>query len=202
VKIDFSSLPSCPAVSRNLLPNISAIYFLLDRDECIYIGKSINLRNRWAAHETLENVESLDRLRIAWKPVAESDLDTEECALINELRPILNRRFLPIPETPSHQIAPGLALRLDQLLYQRNRSLYWLAGPEGANVDYNSLWRLKEGRSKSISFDLLNRICNALNCTAADLFEHIPDKKKPGKKGIDACDWVITRYAWPRNGTG
>ena len=65
-------------------------------------------------------------------------------------------------------------LQLEELLKERGRTLYWLASPSGADVEYNSLWRLKEGRSKSISFELIDRLCGALECSPGDLFNYSP----------------------------
>ena len=67
-------------------------------------------------------------------------------------------------------------LQLEELLKERGKTLYWLASPNGADVEYNSLWRLKEGRSKSISFELIDRLCKALECKPGDLFEYSQDK--------------------------
>ncbi len=30
-------------------------------------------------------------------------------------------------------------------------------------------------KTKSVSFDTMNKLCNALECNTQDLFEHIPD---------------------------
>jgi len=78
-----------------------------------------------------------------------------------------------------------IKLRLEELLNQRGKTLYWLASAEGANVEYGSLWRLKEGRAKSISFELLDQICGALNCEPGDLLKRSEGetrKIRAGKK--------------------
>src|SRR5262249_481165 len=71
-----------------------------------------------------------------------------------------------------------IKLQLEELLKERGKTLYWLASPSGADVEYNSLWRLKEGRSKRISFELINRLCGALECKPGDLSEYSPDKTR------------------------
>ena len=90
-------LPSCPVDSRHLLPSVSAIYFLLCGDECLYVGKSINLQYRWHTHEKLSEVEDLTGLRVAWKPVPESCLDTIEREMVAALRPRYNYNLMPQP---------------------------------------------------------------------------------------------------------
>lgn len=78
-----------------------------------------------------------------------------------------------------------ITLQLERLLSQRGKTLYWLASSEGANVEYGSLWRLKEGKAKSISFELLDQICRALSCEPGDLLKRAEGeavKPKPAKK--------------------
>lgn len=78
-----------------------------------------------------------------------------------------------------------IKLQVEDLLKARGKTLYWLAGPSGADVEYGSLWRLKEGRAKSISFDLMNRLCKALECQPGDIFvytEGAEPVKRPAKK--------------------
>lgn len=62
-----------------------------------------------------------------------------------------------------------IRLRLEGLLEERGRSLYWLAKEIGAA--YNHLHRFKSGAAAGITFDMLGRICEALECEPGDLFE-------------------------------
>jgi DNA-binding Xre family transcriptional regulator len=54
-------------------------------------------------------------------------------------------------------------------------------------VEYGSLWRLKEGVSKSISFELLDQICTALKCQPGDLLVQVkgatPPEQRKSRKG-------------------
>jgi len=81
-----------------------------------------------------------------------------------------------------------IKLRLDELLDVRKegeQSLYWLA--KAANIEYGSLWRLSQGVSKSISFELLDQICTALKCQPGDLLVQVkgvtPVEMRKSKKG-------------------
>jgi DNA-binding Xre family transcriptional regulator len=80
-----------------------------------------------------------------------------------------------------------IKLRLEELLKQQAKTLYWLASPEGAGVEYGSLWRLKEGVSKSVSFELLDQICTALKCRPGDLLIQVrgetPKEQRKSRKG-------------------
>ena len=71
--------------------------------------------------------------------------------------------------------------RIDEVLKEKGKSWYWLAGQTEAK--HNSLWRLKQGRALSISFDLLDKICDALECEPGDiLFRAKTAAKKSAKK--------------------
>ena len=68
-----------------------------------------------------------------------------------------------------------IRLRLKDLLKERNQSLYWLA--EKSGVSYKTIHRLSNG-SEGIQFGTLSKLCDALECVPADLFEYHPEKRK------------------------
>ena len=45
-----------------------------------------------------------------------------------------------------------------------------------SNVDYRTISNLYNEKSKGIEFETLDMICNALQCSASEIFEHIPEK--------------------------
>lgn len=63
--IDPNSLPYLPFESKNKLPKIMAIYFVLDGEDVIYVGRSVNLKERWLNHSLAPALE-LQNIRIAW----------------------------------------------------------------------------------------------------------------------------------------
>lgn len=69
--------------------------------------------------------------------------------------------------------------RFDELLKERGQSLYWLA--KEARVAYTTLWKLKKGDTQGISFGVLDRICEALECQPGDLLVRV-NKPKTRKK--------------------
>lgn len=81
-----------------------------------------------------------------------------------------------------------IKLRIEEVLSQRpekENTLYWLA--KRADIEYGSLWRLTQGVSKSISFELLDQICTALKCQPGDLMVQVrgetPMAMRKSKKG-------------------
>ena len=57
---------------------------------------------------------------------------------------------------------------IDELLKKNNKTRYWLA--KEVNITYPNLKKLADNETNSIKFDLLEKLCNALNCTPNDLF--------------------------------
>lgn len=74
--------------------------------------------------------------------------------------------------------APVIQIRIKEALKERGRSLYWLAKHSG--IPYNTLMRIKDARTTSIDFRVLDAICTTLECTPSDVIEWTPDKKKRG----------------------
>ena len=69
---------------------------------------------------------------------------------------------------------------LSEVLEERGRSLYWLAKQLGA--DYTHLHRLKTGKAEGVTFEMLGRICTALECLPGDLLVLSDDKPASKRK--------------------
>jgi DNA-binding Xre family transcriptional regulator len=86
------NLPSLPLANKRSLPNISCIYFVLNGDEVIYLGRSTDLRFRWRQHHRYDDLKELPDLRIAWLEVSNTWLLQEiEMALIAWFEPKFNQ---------------------------------------------------------------------------------------------------------------
>ncbi|MGH9822095.1 MAG: helix-turn-helix domain-containing protein [Blastocatellia bacterium] len=70
-------------------------------------------------------------------------------------------------------------LRLEELLAERGRSLYWLAKESG--LSHTSLFRLRHGQAAQVRLDLIDRLCATLGCSPTDLIE-VADPGKPKPK--------------------
>ena len=62
-----------------------------------------------------------------------------------------------------------IKIQLDHLLETRGKSLYALAKETG--IAYAQLSKIKKGTVRSISFDVMERLCLNLDCKPNDLFE-------------------------------
>lgn len=64
-------------------------------------------------------------------------------------------------------------IKIEKLLQTQNKSLYWLAQETG--LSYPTIHRLTSGKTSSMAFDTLNKLCYVLNCNTQDIIEYIPD---------------------------
>lgn len=89
--INPADLPAIPLAERAALPDTPAIYFVLAGDTVLYVGQSVNVRQRWLAHHRLQQLNEHGGCRIAWLMVDDTSLlDEMERACIAHFRPALN----------------------------------------------------------------------------------------------------------------
>jgi excinuclease UvrABC nuclease subunit len=84
-EIDLKQLPSILLEDRKSLPNLIAVYFVLDdNDNVLYIGQAKNVRNRWLGHHKTNQLTKLQNVKIAYLAVDKEELLYEiEKACIN-----------------------------------------------------------------------------------------------------------------------
>lgn len=94
--IDPLTLPSLPLQERRSLPNCPAIYFVLEGDCVLYVGRSINLAQRWLSHHRWNELTRVySATRIAWIECSDNELLPQlEAALIEQFTPKLNRESI------------------------------------------------------------------------------------------------------------
>lgn len=64
-------------------------------------------------------------------------------------------------------ISNVVKIKLKELLKERDKTLLSLAKETG--ISYNTLHKIKKSDVKSISFDVLEKICLNLKCSASDI---------------------------------
>lgn len=62
-----------------------------------------------------------------------------------------------------------IRIRIDELLKEHERTFYWLAKETG--VSHTTLWRLKKDKAQGITFNTLERVCQALKCQPGDVLK-------------------------------
>ena len=60
-------------------------------------------------------------------------------------------------------------LRIDELLAARGRTAYWLAVEGG--ITHSTVYKLRHGKMKTLSLDLIESLCKTLECSPNDLIE-------------------------------
>ena len=70
-----------------------------------------------------------------------------------------------------------IKINIDKILEDQDKTMYWLA--ESTEISYSAIHKLTANKTKSISFDLLERICLALDVGIEDILEIVPDEPKP-----------------------
>lgn len=95
--VDPLELPSVPLSAKAQLPDCPAIYFVMDGQTVLYIGKAVKLSQRWAGHHRFKQVqETASCPSIAWMEVSDHNLLGEvERTLIEHFQPRLNRSKVP-----------------------------------------------------------------------------------------------------------
>jgi putative transcriptional regulator len=60
-----------------------------------------------------------------------------------------------------------LQILIDEILDKRKKTRYWLA--KKTNITYQNIMKICNNQTNSISFDVLERLCNALDCNPNDI---------------------------------
>lgn len=62
-----------------------------------------------------------------------------------------------------------MRVTIDDILAKENKTRYWLA--EEIKSTYPTIMNLCNNKTSSINFEVMVKICKALNCTPNDLFD-------------------------------
>ena len=74
-----------------------------------------------------------------------------------------------------------IKIQINELLENRGRTFYWLAKETG--VSHTTLWRLKKGKAYGITFETVEKICQALDCQPGDIVKLVPEKRSTKRSG-------------------
>lgn len=64
-------------------------------------------------------------------------------------------------------------INLEKYLEKEERSLRWVAAK--TNIAVSTLQNIKQGKTQSISFEVLEKLCDLFKCDVADIIEIIKD---------------------------
>ncbi len=134
--IDPFQLPSLPLSQAADLPEAPSIYFVLDGDKILYIGRSVKLRQRWdfsRSHHVLPRLFERTKMRVAWLECSDPGLMGDvEMALINHFEPPLNiRRQSKLTEKDSVQVSVIMPKELKERLQEFAKPKRWSLSQAG-----------------------------------------------------------------------
>ena len=92
-ELDLSKLPWLPLEEKAAFPRKAAIYFAIDSlGKVLYIGRSVNVHQRWEQHHKYDELSKLNNVRISYLFFDDVELLPElESALMDWFDPPLNR---------------------------------------------------------------------------------------------------------------
>ena len=73
-----------------------------------------------------------------------------------------------------------IRLELEPLLEKRAKTFYWLA--KTAGIHHAVMSKLRHNDMKSVRFDVLDRLCDVLECSPGDILVKVDEGKKGSKK--------------------
>jgi putative transcriptional regulator len=70
-----------------------------------------------------------------------------------------------------------LRLRIDELLQQKGKTVYWLGKQPG--LTDMTVYRLRYGKTGAIKFETIEALCDALGCEPGDFFQRGREDLRP-----------------------
>ncbi|MBD2006336.1 MULTISPECIES: helix-turn-helix domain-containing protein [Cyanophyceae] len=189
-----SALPKLLLADRRLLPTCSAVYFVIQGGTVLYIGKAINLVQRWRGHERwyqLKDREVNGTIYIAWLECDETkSLELIEAVMINLLNPALNeRRITSVPKTEQ-----GVRCRLKELMSREDPSLTVERLACETEIDLKELEKLFSNRFKKIDCSLIQILCDYFDCSIGELL--VNERRSSLSKREASEEWIsLSRLA-------
>ncbi|HEY9598423.1 MAG TPA: helix-turn-helix domain-containing protein [Cyanophyceae cyanobacterium] len=172
------------------MPSIAGIYFAIDSSGRIqYIGRSVNLRQRWLAHHKKAQLGQIGEISLVWLEVSETWLLPEiESALIDWFKPLLNRgvtkRFCDKdsgsttePVNPVESEGSNVGKNVMQLRRRAGLTQKQIADALGLTVQTISNWETGLKRPKLYVEQVL-KLCLILGCSLSDLADDLDTEKK------------------------
>lgn len=66
-----------------------------------------------------------------------------------------------------------IIVKLQKILDKEERNLNWVASKTG--IAYTTLAKFNKGKTTSVSYDVLDKLCDLFKCDICDLIEHIKE---------------------------
>jgi DNA-binding Xre family transcriptional regulator len=178
---------------RRQLPETPCIYFAIDAlDQVQYIGRSVNLRQRWIQHHRARQLESIGDIRISYFEVSDSELlPGLELSAIERFSTILNsssvyegvqsdfdpdiKFWVCIPDVARFYWGRGIGLRLKRTRGKvSRRELAARLKSSCVECSQQYIQKLETGVAKSVDASFLTALCDALDVEISALIPFMP----------------------------
>jgi hypothetical protein len=108
-------LPNHVLLDKSTLPAIPAIYFVVEDSTILYVGSTLNLKQRWQSHHKYETiVKDYPEAKIHFYFIDNLDtLRSLETFFINELSPILNSDRVFVVSKNCHKLIAKKTKRIN-----------------------------------------------------------------------------------------
>jgi DNA-binding Xre family transcriptional regulator len=170
--LNIAALPALPLTDRQSFPPVSCIYFAIDsQGEIQYIGRTVNMQQRWITHHRYPVLAGMEQIRIAYMPVEPDLLPSVEAALIDWFDPPLNGART---ERICKQLIPGVRYmfsRLPNLMVERNPKMTQRSLASELKISHTTINKLYNGQPLKARIDpeTVEIICNYFGCEVGDL---------------------------------
>lgn len=169
--LNIADLPWLPLDAKSAFPKQSAIYFAIDSSGGVqYIGRSANVKMRWANHHRFDELQSIGNIRIAYLFMDVDLLPSVEAALIEWFNPPLNilRRSLESINSPKPCFESGLKIRsrLPELMAAKQVTQKEIATQTGLNP--NTLSKFYRNQIDRFDRKTVEALCDYFGCTRLD----------------------------------
>ena len=172
--IPLLALPFVPFNERKHLPRLTAIYFVLNAaGTVLYVGQSINLAVRWAAHHRAAKLTEHQATRIAWLVMEdETLLNAIEAACIAYFDPLCNG-FRGTRVSRQSSRCAGM----ERLPRRNDYAKYLLRMPQDLYLELEES-AFQHGRT--MNAHLLYILCDVMNIPPPTAQPTPPRAKRPG----------------------
>ncbi|MCC5609894.1 helix-turn-helix domain-containing protein [Nostoc sp. CHAB 5834] len=189
-------LPSLSLTDKRSLPSIRCVYFVLEGDEVVYLGRSTDLRFRWRQHHRYNDLKQLSDVRIAWLEVSDTWILQEiEMALIAWFEPKLNQTssnsvwierleyLLANPKSDfSNLPTQKMFCRLAVLMAEKDPQLSQRQLAKETGLDITTINRLFTNNFSRVDVGTVEVLCNYFTREVGDLFEMRNPEDIPQRK--------------------
>lgn len=157
-EIKVQTLPSMPLSKRREFPACPAIYLVVGEDQkVLYIGRTVNLRQRWKTHHKYSAFSGINGVRLAW-------LEVTDLYLLPPIEEGLIKHFKPPHNTSriAQEVHTRFKCNLNGLMVKKGVTLATLSKETG--IHHTTLSALANNTSLGIDWDTFSTLYQYFNC--------------------------------------